>query len=223
VLHLSTKNDALKNAGTIFHQFLFGNSKFTPPSTLSTAKKPEDNAAQQKLEADRKAFEETKFNNAQNDIANRVSNVIKSTIVKYIDPPTKDSPKGRMSDYVKNAAIRDANAKLEELVTKDQRFRTILDRLWEQAAKNNYDKTSMEKIKSACISKARTLLPSVIKSTRNEALKGIGKRVKESDDDREPKRRSTPPDNSGKSANDQKGKVPARMTEEEYLLSDVDE
>jgi hypothetical protein len=126
-----------------------------------------------------------------------------------------------MTPYVKNAAIKDALNKVEQLISKDTRFRTVLDKLWEDAAKKNYDKAAMEKIKSACISKPRILLPSVIKTARNEALKGMGKKVNESSDKgSQSKRSSTPPDKGGKANESQQGKVPAGMTEEEYLMSD---
>lgn len=220
----TSNNDALKTSATIMHQFLFGTSKFTHPTTLSTTKSAENNPEADKLKKEREEYENRKFQDAQNGLVDRINNVIKATIIKWIDPATKANPNGVMTEYVKNAATREALQKTEQLISKDTRFRSILDRLWEDAAKKNYDKASMDKIKSACISKARTLLPSVIKTARNEALKGMGKTIRESSDkDSQSKPKSTRPDNSGKPNGDQKGKVPAGMTEEEYLLSDVDE
>lgn len=219
-----SSNDALKTAATLMNQFLFGSSKWTPPSNLSTTKPNESNPEAEKLKKDREQYETQKFNDAQNGLADRINNVIKATIIKFIDPATKNNPNGVMTEYVKNAATRDALNRTEQLISKDTRFRSILDRLWQDAASKNYDKASMDKIKSACISKARTLLPSVIKTARNEALKGMGKTIRESSDKgSQPKGKSTPPNNSGKSNESQKGKVPAGMTEEEYLLSDDDE
>lgn len=219
-----SSNDALKTSAVLMHQFLFGTSKFTPPGNLSTAKPNENNPEAEKLKKEREEYENRKFTDAQNGLADRINNVIKATIIKFIDPPNKNNPNGAMTDYVKNAATRDAMNRTEQLISKDTRFRSILDRLWEDAAKKNYDKASMDKIKSACISKARTLLPSVIKTARNEALKGMGKTIRESSDkSSQPKGKSTPPNNSGKPNESQKDKVPTGMTEEEYLLSDVDE
>jgi hypothetical protein len=210
-----SKNDSLKTAAVLMHQFLFGTSKFTEPTNLSSTKPNEANPEADKLKKEREEYESAKFRDAQNGLADRVNNVIKATIIKFIDE------KDVMTPYVKNAAIKDALNKVEQLISKDTRFRTVLDKLWEDAAKKNYDKAAMEKIKSACISKARILLPSVIKTARNEALKGMGKKVNESSDKgSQSKRSSTPPDKGGKANESQQGKVPAGMTEEEYLMSD---
>ena len=38
-----------------------------------------------------------------------------------------------------------------------------------------FDKESTDRIKSAYLSKAKTLLPSVIKKARNDALRGLGR------------------------------------------------
>jgi hypothetical protein len=48
--------------------------------------------------------------------------------------------------------------------------------LWEKAFQSNFDKDTTDKIKAAYLSKAKTLLPSVIKKARNEALRGLGAR-----------------------------------------------
>jgi hypothetical protein len=77
-----------------------------------------------------------------------------------------------MSDYVKTHATKEAFDKLETLISQDGRFRGLLDKLWEKAFQSGFDKESTDRIKAAYLSKAKTLLPSVIKSARTNALKG---------------------------------------------------
>jgi len=77
-----------------------------------------------------------------------------------------------MTDFVKTHATREAFENLEALIDKDTRFRSLLDKLWEVAFQKNFDKVSTDRIKSAYLSKAKTLLPSVIKKARNDALRG---------------------------------------------------
>jgi hypothetical protein len=102
-----------------------------------------------------------------------------------------------------------------------------MDRLWEKAFESGFDTESVERIRKAYVSKAKTLLPSVIKKARNEALRGLGKRVKEEqqeEDDTQQERRprktgeSRTPIKTGKikSAKD----IPAGMTTLEFLSSD---
>lgn len=200
-----SQSAALKTAATILNQFVFGNSTFQEPQNLS--KQAEPNQAETELQRREQEFENRRFNLAQSELADRVNNSIKATIAENIDP------KGSMTDYIKNIAVKDAMENVEKLIMKDTRFRTLVDRLWIEAARNDYDKPSMDKIKSACVSKARTLLQPVIKTARNEALRGMGKRVR----DEEPQGNSRVPNNSDRTKG---SKVPEGMTSLEYLNSD---
>lgn len=211
-------NDSLKTAASILHDFVFGTTKWTPPSNLSKDARPEDNKASDELAKREREFNERKFNSAQSEIGTKVDNSIKATIVQHIDP------KSEMTDFVKNAAVSQALKQVESLVSKDTRFKTLLDRLWQNAADKDFAKPEMDKIKSACISKARTLLPSVIKTARHEALKGLGKRSKTEDKDKEedtvsePKRESASP--RSKADKGSKNTVPAGMSSYDYLMQD---
>jgi uncharacterized phosphosugar-binding protein len=53
-------------------------------------------------------------------------------------------------------------------------------RLWEKAEQEQFSKGSIEKIHKTYIAKAKTVLPDAIKKSRNDALKGLGKRIAES-------------------------------------------
>jgi hypothetical protein len=89
----------------------------------------------------------------------------------------------------------------------------------------------MDRIKSAYLSKAKTLLPSIIRKSRNEALRGLGKRVRDDDDDNygkdkrgplpvgKARSQSTSPQ-SGKAAKDQARSIPKGMSTLDYLMRD---
>lgn len=215
-----SKNEALEAAAQILNQFVFTTSDYVSPKRLSADDvddKP--NPKEEEVSNREKAIIEREFNRAQTDVNTRVGNSLKATIEANIDP------KDNMSDYVKRNAIREANETIEKLMERDSRFRTILDRLWENAARNDFDKSSTDKIREACISKARTLLPSVIKTARNAALKGMGKRVVDDSDDKNDKQpirnavkgRANTPQVDHKTS---KGKVPEGMSTLEFLNSD---
>jgi hypothetical protein len=102
-----------------------------------------------------------------------VNNTLRNTIDAHIDP------RNSMSEYVKRNASRDALDTLDRLISQDTRFVSLMDRLWEAAFKDGFSQESKDRIRSAYNSKAKTLLPAVIKKARNEALRGIGKRVKD--------------------------------------------
>jgi len=163
----TTQNDALANAAVILNQFVFGTSNFAPPSQLAKPESPDKS----ELQSERQKFIQERFETTRDDLATKVANTLKATIEQNIDP------RESMTDYVKKNASRDAMEQLNSLIDKDTRFRAILDKLWEKAFQSNFSKDSVDKIRSAYFSKAKTLLPTVIKQARNSALKGLGKQT----------------------------------------------
>jgi len=97
--------------------------------------------------------------------------------------------------------------------------------MWQKAFEDNFSKTSIDRIKSAYLSKAKTLLPAVIKKARTEALKGSGRRVVEeeetdietNDETERPTRRAnrTSPSSSGG-----KKQIPQNMSTLDYFNQD---
>ena len=195
-----SKNDTLRAAAHVMNQFVFGSSDWQPPTTLSTGKKaddPEKNALLEREQAShRAAFESTVA-----DLNGRVNNILKSTIEGNIDPNNS------MSDYVRKQAARDAQETLESLFGKDARFRAITDKLWERAAQENYSKSSVDRIKSAFVSKAKTLLPAVIKKARNEALKGLARSNKDDDGETRTSSSNSKSPSVGKPRSESGGKI----------------
>jgi hypothetical protein len=136
-----------------------------------------------------------------------------------------------MTDYVKNHATQEALESLEDLISKDARFRSLLDKLWEKAFESGFSKESGDRIKSAYLSKAKTLLPSVIKKARNDALRGLGSRNsgreiedREDSEERVAETKSASKTSKGNSAPPSSGKykkeVPKGMSTLDYLMKD---
>lgn len=170
-----SNNEALQSAAAILNQFVFGSTDFKPPTNLSKTT-PEDKKTDEKVSEREQAFVRRQFEGAHGDLNTKVNNTLKNTIDAHIDP------KKSMSDYVRRNASKDALETLEGLISKDTRFKALTDKLWEKAFENNFSKESTDRIRSAFLSKAKTLLPAVIKKARNEALRGTGRRVKDDDD-----------------------------------------
>lgn len=215
---LGEQGAPLQAAANVLNQFVFGSQNFQPPTTLSKQVKPEDNTRETEIKEREQRLVYSQFEGTKNDLQTRADNVLRATIDSHIDP------KQSMTDYVKKNAAKDAFDSLETLLAKDTRFHTLLDKLWERAFQRQFDKESTDRIKSAYLSKAKTLLPSVIKKARNEALRG---RARDDSDSEEPTttRRSTA--NSGKStAQTPSGKIkkasdiPKEMSTLDVLMQD---
>lgn len=222
--------EVLKQAAIILNQYIYGSNEYTPPTNLAT--KPEGNPEAERLEQERKQFLHERFTNARQEVSTRIDNAIRTTLEANIDR------NGQMTDYVKKNAMRDAQEKLENLIRKDTRFRSVLTKLWQKAQSNNFNEESRKAIRSAYLGRAKALLPGVINQARREALKGMGKKVKSENSDEEsdvitrqtsrkgpiPSGGSTTSVNRGKSSESGAGnkgaKIPDGMSIRDFLLQD---
>lgn len=169
-------DDDLRTAAALLNKYAFGSTKFVPPNKLS---KEEDKSNKGESEISKREQDiiRTQIQNATSDINARVTGTIKNAINQHIDP------KGHMTDFIKGVAVQKALDKVTGLIERDTRFGKIVEKLWERAAKDNFSKASQDDIKRAYLSRAKGLLTPVLQSVRNEALKGMGKRVKETKED----------------------------------------
>jgi len=217
--NLGDQGAPLQAAANVLNQFVFGSQTFTPPTTLGKQVRPEEQNREQQIQYEEQQRFRGHFESTRDDLQTKADNVLKSTISQHIDP------KESMTDYVKGHATTEAMNILEDLISRDTRFRGLLDRLWVKAFEKRFDKDSTDKIKSAYLSKAKTLLPSVIKTARNNALKGMGSRSSREDILDSPKKspsissngRSTaPPSGKIRSAKE----IPSNMSSLDYLMKD---
>lgn len=208
---LGENGDPLKHTALILHQYLFGTSNFEGPTNL--AKPSEENKQKEELTRERREFIKERFDAAYESLSTKVNNTLTNTISEYIDP------KGEMSDYVKRNAVRDANENLRSLIAQDDQFKRVFDKLWERAFQSNFSKDSLDKVRNAYLSKAKSLLREVIRKSRNDALKG--KATTREEKDRKgpiPAGRST--SQPEKRTNTKPGEIPRKMTSLEFLMQD---
>ena len=207
----------LKNTAQILNQFVFGTSKFTNPQKMASDS-PEKSDREKQIEERETKYREQQFENAKTGLEDRIETILKSNITKYIDP------KSSMTPYIKRTAEKDALETVYNLMAKDTRFGALRDKLWQFAEKNDFNAESIGRIRTAYLSKVQTLLPTVIKKARNEALKGMGKRViedkpEEETEERQPQsRKSSASEKSGQRT--KRGEIPAGMSSKDFIMSD---
>jgi hypothetical protein len=212
---LGEQGAPLQAAANVLNQFVFGSQNFTPPTTLSRQVPVDEQYRQQQVQRQEQQRVYETFESTREALQTKADNVLTATIDGNIDP------RGTMTDYVKQHAVKEAYDKLEDLLSKDRQFRGLLDRLWEKSAQRGFDKESTDKIKAAYLSKAKTLLPSVIKKVRNDALKGSGRH---SDDEEQTVRKN--PITPGRSTAPSSGKyrkasdIPRGMSTLDVLMKD---
>jgi hypothetical protein len=102
---------------------------------------------------------------------------------------------------------------------KDARFSSIMDKLWEKSAKDNFSEESKTAIRRALLAKAKSLLEPVVKSSRNTALKGMGRKstADEPDDEVQPERQRMKRTNESRSDSKPKSQT-TRSNKSSYEL-----
>lgn len=217
---LGEQGAPLQAAANVLNQFVFGSQQFAPPTTLSRQPRPDEQAREQAIRNQdyQRAYES--FESTRESLQTKADNVLMATIDGNIDP------RDTMTAYVKQHAVKEAYDKLDDLMSKDRHFRGLLDRLWEKSYQTGFDKESTDRIKSAYLSKAKTLLPSVIKKVRNDALKGMGRRNSDDADEIQMASVKKGPSNTGKSTTPSSGKIrkasdiPRGMSTLDVLMKD---
>lgn len=177
-----SSNDELKQAALMLNQFIFNTSKYTPIKLRVTKETEQTDEA----EAERRAYVQERFEDAQSDLQTRVDNVLKSTISQYIDP------KNAMSAYVKKNAVNDALKYLTDSITSDSSLRKNLDKLWKSSYESKFSRDSLKKIQSFYLGRAKASLPTAIKKARAEALKDLIPRKPQEEEEEEHEERQTP-------------------------------
>lgn len=215
------QDEDLKAAAAILNKFVFGSETFTHPTKLSKTESVSDDEKRKETEISERerSFNERQFTNARDTLGTKVDNIIKATVDKVIDPTES------MTGFVKKHATNEVLQGLEEAIKKDTRFRAVFDKLWIRAHANDYDAESMDRIKSAYLSKAKTLLPFLIKKARTEALRS-NKKTDTTDKDKRghlpvgKTRTSTSLASGNAKGSDKKESVPKGMSTLDYLNSD---
>jgi hypothetical protein len=159
-----SNNEDLKQAALLVNQFVFGTSKYTPPTRLVEKK---DDSAKDEIERERLSFVRERFETSRDDLQSQVDNTLRATISDYIDP------KGRMTSYVKKNAVADAMRILSESIASDPSVSKNLDNLWRASFAAKFSKDTLGKIKSFYLSKAKGNLKNAILKARAEALKDL--------------------------------------------------
>lgn len=221
-------SEELQDAALVLNKFLFGSNTWSPHKPLVNGKKDNGESEEaKKIRVERTELDKAKLDGAVSKVTESSEKLIKKTIEKNIDP------KNVMSDYVRRQAVRDAYETADKLMKRDSRFKTILDRAWTKAREKNYDSDSLDVINKMIKSRAATVLPTVIKTARNEALKGLGIRTRsignnkntDNDDDKDEGRSSQnrrplkERNNNTRQTDNSKG-IPRGMSIEKYIMSD---
>jgi hypothetical protein len=205
----SSKSEKLYETALTLNQYLFGTAKIEAPQTL---RKEQKSPEADKLNEERAAFIKEKFEAAHSDVTERATNLLRSTVERYIDP------KEVLSSYAKSKAIEDVINQIDNEMAEDSRFRASFDKLWESAFEHNFNDFARRKLKDAWLNRAKQAIPTIIRKVRSEAMKDVRRKETE-----EPKPKqlsvSRPSTTSSKQTTNPK-ELPRSMKTLDFLNSD---
>lgn len=173
-----SNNEDVQNAASILYQFMFNSTKWQPKQKLAVDEVIDSgvNVERQKLERERKEFEDGKYNEHTSKLMTSIDNQVKGTIEKTIDP------KDQMTPFVKSKAIEEVQKKASELLKKDSRFQQIVKGLTDKAKSEKFSEVGLNRIKSAYYTKYKAILLPIIKSVKADALRGAAGRIKKDEE-----------------------------------------
>jgi hypothetical protein len=158
------QDEQLMIAAQLINKFVHGSHNIQHPRYPRQVR-PENDPREQQLAQKQTELNYREFNGALSDVTERTENTIKATIDKYIDS------KSQMTPYLRDKAVTDVLAELNQSIQSDARFKSVLDNLWRESANNGYSTQSKNKIRNQIINKAKVVLPDIIRRVRAEALK----------------------------------------------------
>ena len=209
---------ALKQAAILLNQFITGSSQFQPETTL--AKPVTKNAELDEIRQQRQQLQAEKFETIRDSIVQKLGRAIDNTIKTRLDPNNS------MTDFVREAAQRDVNVKIQEIIRKDTRFMNIMNKAWQKAAENGFTAADVEYLNKAYRNKAALILPAVLKQVRSVALRGS--RVNKNSENQEvrdakhsgpvaPGKSAAPNPSGHKTASERAKDIPKGMTTRAWL------
>lgn len=142
------------------------------PNDDISQKEEKEDPERKKLDEDKNNFERTKFESAYSDVSSRVESMIKRAVTDNVDI------KNSLPSYVKGKLVDDVMSTLDKHLDSDERFKGLLKNLWKDSNKESYNSKSKDRIVKAIKLKVETVLLPIIRAKRQEAIKGLGIRVK---------------------------------------------
>jgi hypothetical protein len=206
-------DEQLQIAAQLINRFIYQTTN-VQPSIGPIANQQQEDPREAELRNREQEFAKNQLNIAVNEVSGRTEGVIKSTIDKHLDP------KGLMTPYVKRNAITDIMKEVDKQIGEDTRFKSILDKLWENSFRDGYSEQSKLRIRNALLSKAKTILPEIIQRVKGDALKGQASRSRDAAEttDRKPLAQGRPASNTPSKSD--KNSVPRGMKTLDFLMQD---
>lgn len=197
-------------------KFIFGKPDIPDPKRRAGNTGP--HPAEQKLEQERKVWQETRFREASVEVSSEIDEEIETEILKGF------STKG-MTDRQKTRFIKDVKDEIDATLSKDEAFKRQMKGLWSKAATADYPRDQRASIKSAFLARAKALVPSVRTRLRTEwfgekdANSGAPS-DKNKDKGQQPKKRTIP--DSGRASSGGPRRPPSAKEVDFTKTSDLD-
>lgn len=204
-------------AAAILNKYLFQTDKIDSPDELAKTTKVEIDPKEQALNDRERKFNQDRLDSAVSGVSDSINTLFERRVRETIDP------NDQMTAYVKNNAVKDVIKEYHNQRSDDKRFTSLLDRLWTESQKNDFNKHSLDKIREAIKNHAKSTLPDIIRRVKADALKGtsVVKKNQKDDNSERPLPRRNPAISGGKNSSGGTKDLATRMKDKSLTTADL--
>lgn len=132
-----------------------------------SSKEPDDEVKKEReeLEAERKAFDESKYNEAVQEASGKADSELAKILDNTLDPHNT------LDKFTFRKAKDEILGQVYSLMQQDEPFQAQMKRIWKNAARSNYNRESREHARRVFFNKAKEYLPEIRQKVRAE-IKG---------------------------------------------------
>ena len=154
-------NEDVMNSALHIALWAFGDQRY---ATGDLRSEPVTKREESSVDKERREFYNERYNSTKIDIAMRGNQKLRADIKRDLDP------NGVFNEFTSDLLIKDIMSKVGEALEQDARHMNTMNSLWKQAYKAGFSGNWNDRILTAYLSGAKTVMPAIRASVRSKAL-----------------------------------------------------
>lgn len=150
----SSKNENLENAAKLVSTFLFGDEDVATGKKTFVKQKQDIESSEEKKQFDKekREFHEQQWNLLSRNVSTSIKSILSKDVSKSLNIPDKG-----LNEILTEKVL----SEIDRLLMNDKSHLDVIDRMWKKASIDGFSDTWKDKIVSAYLARARTVMPSI--------------------------------------------------------------
>ena len=162
--------DNIKNAAIVMAHVLFKDGKIATGETQFKTPELKVQENDKGIDNERKQLREERYNLLYSDVATEFESKLLQETLTDLDPDNV------MSKYTKDLLANDICRKINNALKNDKAHMANMKSLWTKASTENFSSAWKDRLLTAALSRAKSIMPTIRKKLRAEALSTTSKR-----------------------------------------------